>query len=82
MPAIFISYRRDDAPDVVGRLHDRIVARFGPESVFRDVDSIAMGADFREHLRRALDQCSTLIAVIGPGFLPTSSTGGPDYVVW
>jgi len=81
MAAIFISYRREDAPDVVGRLHDRIVMRFGPDSVFRDVESIAMGTDFREHLRRALDQCSTLIAVVGPGFLRRSNADGTDYLV-
>lgn len=55
--------------------------RFGASSVFRDVDSITVGADFREHLRRALEQCSSLIAVIGPGFLLRSNTDGPDYVV-
>jgi hypothetical protein len=81
MAALFISYRRQDAPDLVGRLHDRMVVRFGPGSVFRDIDSIGLGVDFRERLRAALESCRALVAVIGPGFLRRGSVSGPDYVI-
>ena len=80
MPAFFLCYRRRDAPDIVGRLHDRIADRFGAQSVFRDVDSIAAGADFRVRLREALDNCDALIVVIGQRFLERLEPDVPDYV--
>lgn len=48
--AIFISYRRCDSIDIVGRIYDRLVAHFGANSVFKDVDSIPFGVNFRQHL--------------------------------
>src|SRR5262245_47548060 len=44
---IFISYRRDDNPYVAGRVYDGLAERFGPENVFKDVDSMSIGVDFR-----------------------------------
>ena len=35
-PGIFISYRRSDTPDAVGRIYDRLVAEFGKARVFKD----------------------------------------------
>jgi len=83
MARFFISYRRQDAPDLVGRLRDRVASRFGADSVFRDIDSIGLGADFRERLRAALGTCEAMIAVVGPGFVrpPGSSANKSDYVV-
>ncbi len=49
-PGIFISYRRSDTPDAVGRIYDRLVSEFGKARVFKDVDSIPLGQDFRGHL--------------------------------
>jgi len=49
---IFVSYRRQDSADVTGRIYDRLVQRFDKEQIFKDVDSIPLGVDFREHLRR------------------------------
>ena len=40
---IFISYRRRDTADVVGRVCDRLVARYGRNSIFLDVDDIPAG---------------------------------------
>ena len=45
---VFVSYRRDDSADITGRIHDRLSAHFGSCGVFRDVDSISVGRDFRE----------------------------------
>ena len=80
-PAFFLSYRRLDVPDVVGRIHDRIASHFGAKSVFRDVDSIAPGTDFRLHLQQAMEGCQALVAIIGPRFLPVTDETAPDYVV-
>ncbi|HTY93619.1 MAG TPA: toll/interleukin-1 receptor domain-containing protein, partial [Steroidobacteraceae bacterium] len=66
MPGIFISYRRSDNPDAVGRLYDRLVAEFGKSKVFKDVDSIPLGQDFREHLNDIVGRCAAVLAIIGP----------------
>jgi TIR domain-containing protein len=67
--AIFISYRRADSLDVVGRIYDRLVGRTPQLMVFRDVDSIPPGASFPEALRKALDVTSVGLVVIGPQWL-------------
>src|SRR6266705_2498506 len=54
MPRVLISYRRSDTAGMTGRIFDRLVAHYGKESVFIDVDNIPFGTDFREHIRRAL----------------------------
>jgi hypothetical protein len=47
---IFISYRRDDSADVTGRIYDRLVQESGKKKVFKDVDSIPLGIDFKSYL--------------------------------
>jgi TIR domain len=66
---VFISYRRDDSADIVGRIYDRMVSSFGAEGVFKDVDSIPLGVDFRKHLTEAVSRCGVVIAVIGTDWL-------------
>ena len=70
--SVFISYRRGDAGDVVGRIYDRLVERFGRPNVFKDVDSIPLGVDFRSHLSESVGKCRVLIAVISRGWLQQS----------
>jgi hypothetical protein len=62
---IFVSYRRDDSADATGRIYDRLVAHFGREKVFKDVDDIPIGVDFRKHIEDVVDRCLVLLAVIG-----------------
>ena len=64
-PAIFISYRREDSSDVTGRIYDRLCQHFGKENVFKDVDSIPLGVDFRKHLGNSVGQCNVLLTIIG-----------------
>lgn len=63
--AVFISYRRDDSADITGRIYDRLIQHFSREIVFKDVDSIPLGIDFRQHLEGALGQCRVLLAILG-----------------
>lgn len=65
----FICYRRSDSEDITGRTFDRLVHDFGPDHVFKDVDSIPLGADFTVFIAEALKQCQVLIAVIGKDWL-------------
>jgi TIR domain len=65
MSGIFISYRRDDAGAMARRLYDALCARFGPASVFIDVETIEVGADFADVIDAKVGFCDGLIAVIG-----------------
>lgn len=66
---IFISYRRADSADVSGRIYDRLVAHFGRASVFKDVDSIPLGVDFRHYVDRQIQQCDVALVIIGQQWL-------------
>jgi hypothetical protein len=72
---IFISYRRDDAPDAAGRLYDTLVAYFEGR-VFMDVDTIEPGLDFVEVINNAVASCDVLIALIGRGWLTSRDAQG------
>jgi len=65
MPRIFLSYRRQDSPGSAGRIYDRLCAHFGSDAVFRDIDSIPVGVNFRKHIDAAIGQCDVVLAVIG-----------------
>lgn len=73
---IFISYRREDSREITGRICDRLTSKFGKETIFRDVDSIPAGVDFREHIGKTIDCCSALIAIIGNRWLDARNSKG------
>ena len=74
-PRIFVCYRREDSADVTGRVYDRLVERFGREQVFKDVDSVPLGVDFRTHLQKMVDACDVVVAVIGQRWLTAGEEG-------
>jgi TIR domain/Protein kinase domain len=76
MPKVFISYRREDSLHQAGRLYDRLVARFGRRRVFKDVDSIPLGLDFRRVLSERVGECDVLLVLIGDHRLTASGPGG------
>ena len=73
-PKIFISYRRADSADVTGRIYDRLAAHFGESAIFKDVDSIPPGIDFKEHLEKAVGKCKIFLVVIGDQWLDASDS--------
>lgn len=73
---IFISYRREDNPDITGRIYDRLINHFNKEQVFLDVDSIPIGVDFRKHLDEKVGICEILIAVIGNHWFDSTNDEG------
>src|ERR1051326_5752660 len=66
---IFISYRRADNPQVAGRIFDKLVDFYGADNVFKDVDSIPLGSDFRKKLEELLVACDVLLVVVGRQWL-------------
>ncbi len=76
MSGIFISYRRSDSPDATGRVYDRLVAEFGRAQVFKDVDSIPLGRDFRGHLNDIVGNCGVMLAIVGPHWTEARNPAG------
>lgn len=66
MADIFLSYRRADSRSATGRLADSLLAAFGSDQVFRDLDSIPPGQDFEAALARAIGGARVMLAVVGP----------------
>lgn len=76
MPGLFISYRRSDNPDATGRIYDRLVAEFGREKIFKDIDSIPLGRNFRTHLNETIGTCDAVLAIVGPRWVDAKSDHG------
>jgi TIR domain len=74
MPRITVSYRRADSDAITGRIFDRLALHYGKQSVFRDIDNIPPGIDFRKFINDALQETDVLLVVIGPRWL--GSRGG------
>ncbi|MGE3507933.1 MAG: TIR domain-containing protein [Vicinamibacterales bacterium] len=73
---VFISYRRAETADVTGRIYDRLVEHFGRRHVFKDVDSIRPGLDFRLHIQKELQGCQVAVVVIGDRWLSELGQSG------
>ena len=56
-------------------MYDRLIQNFGKGKVFKDVDSIPLGVDFREHLSSVVGKCDVLLAVIGNEWLAPDAAG-------
>lgn len=76
MPKIFLSYRREDSRHATGRIYDRLSGVFGEQNVFKDVDSLPLGIDFRRELNDQVARCDVLLAVIGDDWLGASDDAG------
>jgi hypothetical protein len=76
MTSIFISYRRADSMAYTGRIYDRLVTAFGVRHVFKDVEDIPPGEDFRSVLDKALTVADVVIIVIGPQWIMITDDEG------
>ena len=73
---IFISYRRDDARGIAGRLMDSLSNYFGDGRVFRDIEGIEGGANFEEVLSETVGSADAVIVLIGPDWLNMTDDSG------
>ncbi|MFB4295504.1 toll/interleukin-1 receptor domain-containing protein [Actinomadura sp. NTSP31] len=69
MHEVFINYRTGDGDEAAFAIERELSGRFGSEAVFRASKSISAGADFNRELLRAAQNCTVLLAVIGPDWL-------------
>jgi WD40 repeat protein len=75
MPKISISYRRADSEAMTGRIFDRLIVHYGKEAIFRDIDDIPAGIDFRVHINDVLLRTHILLSIVGPQWLGTTAGG-------
>ena len=76
MGSVFISYRREDSQGEARALFQDLVARLGRDAVFMDVDSIALGRDFRDVLQERLATCDLMLVLIGREWLAGKDSTG------
>lgn len=76
MADLFISYRRDDSQAITDRIHEHLTRAFGDSAVFKDVDDIPIGADFRQTLQARVHECAVLLVVIGRQWLEITGDDG------
>ena len=62
---IFISYRRKDTGSSAGRLYDALSDALGKNKVFKDIDNIGPGVDFRKVIGRELLNSKVVLLLIG-----------------
>jgi hypothetical protein len=74
--SVFISYRRADSIYVTGHIYDRLISHFGDQTVFKDVDSIRLGSNFRDDLESALRRCKVVLAIIGDQWVTIKEEDG------
>lgn len=73
---IFISYRRQDTLETVGRLHDHLRRAFEEDRLFLDVERQAAGDDYRKVIDRALAHSDVMLVVIGMEWLNAANREG------
>ena len=73
---LFINYRREDTAPYAGRLYDRLIAHFGADQVFIDIDQIEPGEDFVDVINRKVGACEIAIISIGPNWLSVTDASG------
>lgn len=69
MPSIFLCYRSGDDAYAAALIDERLSLEFGPESVFRASRSILPGEAYSEAIFRALENCKTVLVIIGPTWI-------------
>ena len=65
MARIVISYRRDDTEAMTGRIYDCLVDHYGEDTVYRDLESIPVGKDYRVDVNEAVRSADLLLVIIG-----------------
>lgn len=76
--ALFISYRRIDTGEPVGRIYDRLTEQFPTEEIFRDLESIPIGQPYEDVIREKLRKSKVALVIIGPQWASiTDACGNP-----
>ncbi|MEZ4668540.1 MAG: TIR domain-containing protein [Anaerolineae bacterium] len=76
MTSIFMSYRRADSTAHTGRIYDQLVNAFGERHLFKDVEDIPAGEDFRSVLDKALTAADVVLVIMGPQWVMITDDSG------
>jgi hypothetical protein len=76
MPTVFINYRRDETAAEARGLFTELAAILGKHSVFMDVDTIALGRDFRQVISERLELCDLMLALVGRSWIDAKNSSG------
>jgi hypothetical protein len=76
MACVFINYRRGDTSGEARALFNELVAMRGKDSVFMDVDTIALGRDFRQIVRERVETCDLMLALVGRNWATVTNSSG------
>ena len=76
MSHIFISYRRDDSRLMCDRIVEYLGAIYGLPQIFRDIETIPGGVDFRAAIETGLRDCKIILVVIGPQWATIRQANG------
>ena len=74
--SIFISYRRDDSLNETIRIYERLEKEFGSDAIFRDINSIQLGKNFRKVILQAVKDCQVLLVVMGKDWATLTEQDG------
>lgn len=66
MAWVFLSYDRSDTEADANALYLSLVAELGSDAVFKDVDNVGLGENWRTAVERAVEQSVIVLAMIGP----------------
>jgi TIR domain len=76
MQGIFLSYRREDTSGHADRIYDHLVAHFGKDRVFMDIDTISPGDDFVEAIEHTFSSCAAFLVLIGKSWATVTDKQG------
>lgn len=76
MHEIFISYRRADVLVMCDRINEFLASVFGASAVFRDIESMQGGTDYRAQLASGMKQCKVGLVLIGENWLTATDKTG------
>ena len=65
---IFLSYRRSDTGDLVGRISDTISKYIPRANIFMDVETLAGGVDFKQQIEQSVTSADIVLVLIGSGW--------------
>ncbi len=66
---VFISYRRDDSEEITGRIYDHLRNKIPKNNIFKDVQSISTGEDYRAEISKGIRESKYILVVIGSHWL-------------
>ena len=69
MTNLFISYRRTDSLETVGRVYEHLKSRLKRWDIFYDHKNLPPGSDFPDELRRHVSTATVVLVIIGPEWL-------------